>query len=452
MVPAMVAQEPEVPEPEVPVRDDGRPGMMPGMTPGMTRGAVVAWCLFDWANSAFPTVIVTFVFAAYFTGAVAPDVEQGTALWGTAISLSALAVAVLAPVLGAIADRGGRRKPWLFVFSLVCVLAGATLWFIVPGASLLVAALLLVGVANAAFELGQVFYNAMLPDVATPAMMGRVSGWAWACGYFGGIAALSICLFLFALPETPLFGLDQASQEQIRITGPFVALWYALFAWPLFLFTPDSRATGLTAGQALRQGLGQLWSTLRQLRRYANIARFLLARMLYIDGLNTLFAFGGIYAAGTFGMDFQEILVFGILLNITAGLGAAAFAWIDDWIGSKPTVMIAVVCLTISGAAVLLIETKLWFYVLGAVIGIFIGPAQAASRTLMGRLAPPALRTEMFGLFALSGKATAFLGPAVVGWVTLWAGSQRVGMATILVFFLLGLLLLIPVREPPRGQ
>ncbi|MGF1609538.1 MAG: MFS transporter [Kiloniellales bacterium] len=418
----------------------------------MTRGAVVAWCLFDWANSSFPTVIVTFVFAAYFTQVVAPDVELGTGLWGMTISLSALTVAFLAPICGAIADRGGRRKPWLFVFSLVCVVAGAALWYIVPGTSLLVAALLLVGIANAAFELGQVFYNAMLPEVATPSTMGRISGWAWAAGYFGGIAALSVCLFLFALPETPPFGLDKASQEHIRITGPFVAVWYALFAWPLFLFTPDSRATGLSAGQSLRQGLAQLWGTLRQLRRFANIIRFLLARMFYIDGLNTLFAFGGIYAAGTFGMDFQEILVFGILLNITAGLGAAAFAWIDDWIGSKPTVMIAVASLTVSGTAVLLIDSKLWFYILGAVIGTFIGPAQAASRTLMGRLAPAELRTEMFGLFALSGKMTAFLGPAVVGWVTVWADSQRIGMATILAFFLLGLVLLIPVREPPKAK
>ena len=173
--------------------------------------------------------------------------------------------------------------------------------------------------------------------------------------------------------------------------------------------------------------------------------------MLYIDGLNTLFAFGGIYAAGTFGMGFQEILVFGILLNVTAGLGAAGFAWVDDWLGSKPTIMIAVAALTVLGGATLLVETKLWFMVLGAGLGIFIGPAQAASRTLMARLAPAELRTEMFGLYALSGKATAFLGPALVGWVTLWADSQRAGMATILLFFIAGLALLAPLREP-RGE
>ena len=172
--------------------------------------------------------------------------------------------------------------------------------------------------------------------------------------------------------------------------------------------------------------------------------------MLYIDGLNTLFAFGGIYAAGTFGMDFQEILVFGIILNVTAGLGAAGFAWVDDWLGSKPTIMIAVAALTLLGAATLLVETKLWFMILGAGLGIFIGPAQAASRTLMARLAPAELRTEMFGLYALSGKATAFLGPATVGWVTLWFDSQRAGMATILLFFLAGLALLAPLKEPDR--
>ena len=413
-----------------------------------SRGAIAAWCLFDWANSAFPTVIVTFVFAAYFTQAVAPDPETGTGLWGSAISLSAFAVALLAPLLGAVADRGGPRKPWILFFTVVCVLAGGALWTIAPGPALLLFALVVVGIANAAFELGQVFYNAMLPEIAPRSMFGRVSGWAWACGYFGGIASLAACLVFFALPETPLFGLDKETQEHIRITGPFVALWFALFAWPMFLFTPDRPSAGLPVATALRQGLAQLVGTVRQLRRYGNIARFLLARMLYIDGLNTLFAFGGIYAAGSFGMDFQEILVFGILLNVTAGLGAAGFAWIDDWIGSKRTILIAVAALTLFGSAILLIESKLWFYILGCAIGVFIGPAQAASRTLMARLAPAELRTEMFGLFALSGKATAFVGPALVGWVTVWADSQRVGMATILLFFIVGLLLMIPVREP----
>ncbi len=415
---------------------------------GAGRGPILAWCFFDWANSSFPTVIITAVFAAYFTEVVAEDREIGTGQWGLAVSLSALAVAALAPVLGAIADRGGRRKPWIVLFTVVCVIAGAALWTVQPEAAFVAMALIFVGLANAAFELGQVFYNAMLPDIAPRRMMGRVSGWAWACGYFGAIFCLAAVLFLFVLPEQPPLGLDKERYEHIRVCGPFVALWFAVFAWPILLFTPDRPSNRQPLGQSVREGLSQLWKTFKELRRYRNIAVFLIARMIYIDGLTTLFAFGGIYAAGAFDMDPKEILIFFILLNVTSGIGAAVFAWVDDWIGSRRTILIAVASLFVFSAIILLIESKTWFYVLASIIGIFIGPAQAASRTLMARLAPPAMMTEMFGLFALTGKATAFIGPALVGWVTVWADSQRAGMATILAFFLVGLLLMLPVKEP----
>ena len=416
--------------------------------PKASRGAIAAWCLFDWANSAFPTVIITFVFAQYVTKAVAPDEIAGTEAWGLMISLSALGIAILAPIFGAIADHSGRRKPWIFVFTSTCVVVGSALWWIEPRPEFVLLALVLVAVANAGFEFGHVFYNAMLPDLAPQRLLGRISGWAWACGYAGGIASLVICLVAFALPEQPILGLDKESYEHVRITGPFVAIWYLVFALPMFLLAPDRPASALSTGQAIRRGVGTLIGTIRQLPRYGNIARFLLARLFYIDGLTTLFAFGGIYAAGTFGMDFQEVLTFGILLNVTAGLGAVAFAWVDDWLGSKPTILIAVAGLTVFGAAILVVEDKLWFYVLGCMIGIFIGPAQAASRTMMARLAPPDMRTEMFGLFAFSGKATAFMGPALVGLVTAAAESQRIGMATILIFFVVGALLMLPVKEP----
>ncbi len=420
----------------------------PGTDPKTGKGAIAAWCLFDWANSSFPTVIITFVFAQYVTKKVAPDEIAGTEAWGLMISLSALGIAILAPILGAIADHSGRRKPWILVFTLICLGVGSGLWWVEPEPDYLFLALVLVAISNTAFEFGQVFYNAMLPDLAPRRLLGRISGWAWACGYAGGIACLVICLLAFALPAEPIFGLDTESYEQVRITGPFVALWYLVFSLPMFLLTPDRPATPLSTGQAIRRGLGTLVETIRQLPRYGNIARFLLARLFYIDGLTTLFAFGGIYAAGTFGMEFEEVLTFGILLNVTAGLGAVAFAWVDDWLGSKPTILLAVAGLTVFGAAILVVDGKLWFYVLGCVIGIFIGPAQAASRTMMARLAPADMRTEMFGLFAFSGKATAFMGPALVGVATAAAESQRVGMATILVFFVVGMLLMLLVKEP----
>ncbi len=414
-----------------------------------SRLAVAAWCLYDWANSAFPTVIVTFVFAAYYTQALAPSSIEGTADWGRAMSLSGVAIAVMSPILGAVADQGGRRKPWIAAFSILCIASGTLLWFARPDPAYGLFALVLAAVANAAFEIATVFYNAMLPDVAAPGRIGRVSGWAWGLGYAGGLVCLGLCLVLFVLPAEPILGLDPKEAEDIRIVGPFVALWFGLFAWPMFAFTPDRPRVLLPAGRAIGRGLQALAKTLAKLPRQGMVLQYLIARMLYTDGLNTLFAFGGIYAAGSFGMDFREILIFGILLNITAGLGAFAFAWVDDWIGPKRTILIAVAFLTLLGAAILLVESKLMFYLLGSAIGLFIGPAQSASRSLMARFAPPAIRNEMFGLYALSGKVTAFIGPFLVAVVTSQTESQRWGISTILLLFVAGFLLLLPLKEPP---
>ena len=394
-------------------------------------------------------MIVTFVFAAYFTRGVAETPEAGTAQWGFMLSLSGIALAVLAPVFGAIADQGGGRKPWLAVFTAVSVVCAAGLWWIEPDPRFLLPALLLVALGNTAFEFGQVFVNAMLPQIAPASHLGRLSGWAGGLGYAGGLVCLALCLALFVMPELPLFGLDRDRAEDVRATGPFVALWFALFALPLFFLVRES-ARPFRPGAAVQQGLASLWRTLKLLPQHGQTWRFLLARMLYTDGLNTLFAFGGIYAAGSFGMSFQDILIFGILLNVTAGIGAFGFAWVDDFVGAKFTILFSVAALIGLGGAILLIESQLWFYILGCGIGAFIGPAQTASRSYYARIVPPDLATEFFGLYALSGKVTAFLGPALVGWVTFWADSQRWGMATILLFFLAGLALLWPLADPQK--
>ena len=415
-------------------------------TSSQTRG-IIGWCLYDWANSAFPTVITTFVFAAYFTKAVAADPVSGTEQWGYAISASALAVAVTGPVLGAIADHAGARKPWIAVLTFICVIATAMLWFTRPDPSDIIWVLFFVALANYAFGMGMVFYNAMLADIAPKPLTGRISGWGWGLGYAGGLLCLAVALVLFVQPDPALFGLDKSASEPIRATALLVAVWFAVFSIPLFLYTPDAPASGLSVTAAVRRGLCEFIATIRRLRDYAQIVRFLIARMFYADGLTTLFAFGGIYAAGTFGMGFSELIVFGIALNVTAGLGAAAFGWVDDALGSKKTIMIAVSALIVLSTAVLLAPSKTWFWILAMPLGIFVGPAQAASRSMMTHLTPPDVRNEMFGLYALSGKATAFMGPALLGWVTAMADSQRIGMATILVFFGIGLLLLLTVRD-----
>jgi UMF1 family MFS transporter len=425
----------------------------PAGAPGpANRRTVAAWCLYDWASNAWPTVVSSFVFAAYVTREVAPNPEVGTAWWGTGTALAGIAVAVLSPALGAIADRAGRRKPWVALFTVLTVAFALSLWTVRPEPGFLLQATILVSLGAVAFELTQVFYNATLRDVAPPGKLGRVSGWAWALGYAGGLLCLASCLVLLVFPEPPLFGLDPAASEPLRASMLLVAVWFAVFSLPFFLYVPDRPATGLSALDAAGAGLGQLVGSLKRIwSEHRTIARYLIARMLYTDGLNTLFAFGGIYAAGTFGMGFREILIFGIVLNVAAGLGALAFAWLDDWLGPKPTIQISLIGLIGFGVAALAVDTVTALYVTGCGLGLFIGPAQSASRSLMARIAPEALQTEMFGLYALSGKVTSFVGPALVGWVTLAAGSQRWGMATILAFFVVGLALLWPLPAP-EGQ
>lgn len=404
-----------------------------------------AWALFDWANSPYPTIVTTFIFAAYFTKAVAPTPEIGTTQWGWAMGLAGLLIAILAPFAGAAADRSGRRKPWLAGFSALCVGATALLWFTHPDPSDTAWALTLVVLSAVGFEMGMVFYNAMLPEVTTPARLGRLSGWAWGLGYAGGLVALIISLFVFVQAETPPFGLDKDLAEPVRATVLLAAGWFVLFAIPLFLFVPDHRRNE-APGRALRHAITDMKHLWRTLRCHPTVGRFLLARMIYTDGINTLFAFGGIYAAGTFGMSFEDIILLGIALNVTAGLGAAGFGWLDDAMGAKPTIIIGLIGITAIGIALLVIDEAWMFWALAVPMGLFFGPVQSASRSLMARLAPAEIRTEMFGLFALSGKITAFAGPIVLAWATDAFTSQRAGMATIIVFLIVGLILLLPLR------
>ncbi len=422
--------------------------MNSGSTQPATRRGVLSWAVFDFANSGFTTVVSTFVFAAYFTQAIAPDPETGTAQWGTATGVAGLLIAVTSPVTGAIADHTGRRKPWLAGFTLLCVVATAALWFAAPGAQSIPLALTAVVFGTVGFEVGLVFYNAMLPSLSPPARLGRLSGLAWGLGYGGGLICLVVALVGFIQADPPPFGLNTDNAEQVRATMLLTAGWVVLFAWPLFVFTPDAAPTGLSMATAIRQGFAALVATFKQAKHHANSFRFLIARMIYIDGVNTMFAFGGIYAAGTFGMTLEDIILFGIALNVTAGTGAAVFGFIDDRLGSKQTLTISLVALIVTSVGVLTAQTVPQFWIAALIMSVFFGPVQAASRTFMARLAPADMRGEMFGLYAVSGKITSFAGPFAVGWVTVLAGSQRIGMATILFFLVVGLVLLRGVREP----
>ena len=450
--------------------DAGPPG---GRWPGPSARA--GWVMFDWACQPFFTLVTTFIFAPFFAAAVASSPVRGQELWGYATGFAGLVIALCSPALGSIADASGPRKPWIAAFGGLLVLGCGMMWWAVPGAPAAVA-IALAGfvIATVGAEFASVFNNAMMPSLAPASRLGRLSGLGWAMGYLGGLVSLALTLvFLAAPPETgrtiaglvPAFGLDPATHEGDRIAGPFAALWFAVFVLPLFLLTPDMPSSGRSLAQAAREGTGNLARTVRGLSGQRDLFRFLLANMIYADGLVALFAFGGIYAAGTFGWRTTEIGIFGILLTITGTIGALAGGRLDDLFGPRAVVsgslvLLIVAVLGILGTtrdAVLFIvqvapavpgdglfasTSERAYLALGLLIGVVAGPLQAASRTLLVRLAPPRDIGQCFGLFALSGKVTSFLGPTLVAVLTGITGSQRAGVAVLLAFFVTGLVLI----------
>ncbi|MBS0351524.1 MAG: MFS transporter [Proteobacteria bacterium] len=406
----------------------------------LARKKVIAWCLFDWATSPFSVLITTFIFANYFTQQVAINNIIGTAQWGEVNGAAGLIVAFLSPVLGAIADYDGRRKPWLMALTPIMIISAAALWFVKPEHDYVVWALTWVMVGTMAIEISMVFYNAMLNELVPANFLGRLSGLGWGFGYVGGIVALIIALLLIqTLPS---------EAQPVRLCGPLVAVWVLAFAWPLFAFTPDRPFSGQGWYANIKQGIESLIKTLSLLRfEYRNILIFLIARMLYIDGLITVFAFGGIYAAGVFHMTLTEVIEFGIGMNISAGLGAVIFGWLDDSKGPKLTILATLSLMVACGIGILLVDSKLWFWILGMGLSLGVGPVQAASRSLLIRIAPAHLITELFGLYNLSGRATSFIGPWVLALFTHWFYSQRVGMSTVFLFMVTGGIMLALVKN-----
>ena len=406
-----------------------------------------SWAFYDWANSAFTTLVVTFIYSTYFTKAMAPDEVTGTAWWSRAVALSAVLTALLSPILGAAADRAGARKRFLAVTTALCIAGTTALAFVspaMPNAALL--ALTLYVIADWSFETGYTFYNAFLPVIASPEKIGRVSGYGWGLGYIGGLICMALALVGFVQPEVPWFGLSKDEGFNVRATCLLVALWYLVFCLPLF-FTIRERSTGavrLDVTGTLR-GLGH---TIRSLRRYREVVKFLVARLIFNDGLVTIFAFGGIYAAGTFGMTLSEVIVFGVVLNLASGIGAVVFGFLDDKIGGKRTIMLTLVALSLAAVLAVAAPNRTWFWVAGVLIGLFVGPNQSASRSLMARFVPERHQAEFFGFFQFSGKATSFLGPILLGLAAQAFNSQRAGVATVLVFFVVGGALLAMVNEP----
>jgi len=457
--------------------------MMEVVRASVPKRGIWGWMLFDWAQQPFHTLIITFVFAPYFAAAVAPDAARGQELWGLATGIGGLVIALTSPVFGAIADASGPRKPWILAFSVIGMAACCALWFAMPGMEDLLFVLIAVALAVFGMEFAAVFNNAMMPDLVPRSELGRLSGSAWGLGYVGGLISLVLVLgFMAGQPDTgrtllgfqPILGLDPATRQGDRVAGPLTAIWYAIFILPMFLFTPDIARRAAPSG-ALRRGLAELGGTLRRLPSERSYFSYLLSSMFYRDALNALYAFGGIYAAGVLQWSIVQIGLFGILANITGAIGAWLGGRTDQAFGSKSVVvgsiLILIVCcimvisttqtevlfVTVTDTAGASSLPDVIFYVAGGLIGAAGGSIQASSRTLLVDQVERDRVTEAFGLYALSGKATTFIGPLSIAFATGYFAdeamglsaqdAQRLGVTPIIVLFLIGLALLPLVRS-----
>lgn len=447
------------------------------------RRAIFGWILFDWACQPVATLVTTFIYAPYFASAVASSPAEGQALWGFAAAAAGIVIALTSPFVGAVADATGTRKPWIAAFGVLLILGSIGLWFGKPGdQSTIMVVLVSFTVLTIGMEFATVFNNAMMPSLVPPNKIGWLSGLGWATGYLGGLVSLVVALlFLSTNPKTgltligtpPAFGLDAAAREGDRFIGPLTAIWFVVFVLPLFLLTPDN-SKALKLGPAIKSGIRTTFATLREARKHKNIATFLLANMIYADGLVAMFAFGGIYAAGTFGWGAIQLGVFGILLTITGTIGALAGGRLDDKFGAKPVILGSLVLLFLSCIAILSMDRdRIFFFfpvtpadphaglfssaseklyvAIGLFIGLAAGPLQAASRALLVRLAPKAQLAQFFGLFALSGKLTSFMGPFLVATVTALTLNQKAGVSVLVLFFIAGGLLLLRVDTAQRN-
>jgi MFS transporter, UMF1 family len=443
------------------------------------------WYFFDWASQPYNTLLLTFIFGPYFAEiargyymgeGMDPEAAKAAAqsFWGWGLAIASLSIAVLAPILGAIADGTGRRLIWIWVFSGFYVIGSAGLWWVAPGgdANMLFWAVCLFGIGFIGMEFATIFTNALMPSLTQADDLGAISGSGFAFGYLGGLLALILMLLFFAegadsgltlLGTQPLFGLDPEAREGTRFVGPFTAIWFVVFMIPFFLWVkePKTHAAPLHMGRAF----ASLRDLIRSLRYRRSLAAYLASSLFYRDALNALYGFGGVYASGVLGWSIIQIGIFGLVGAVTAMVAAFIGGRADRAYGPKPVIILSIivlilVCIVIVGMT----RESLWglamdpasqmpdqiFFVCGAMIGAAGGALQAASRTMMARHTSPDRATEAFGLYALSGKVASFMAPALIALATMASGSQRIGIAPLILLFLIGLFLLSFVK--PKGE
>ncbi|MCF6321438.1 MAG: MFS transporter [Rhizobiaceae bacterium] len=451
----------------------------------VSKRGIWGWMFFDWSAQPFHTLLITFVFARYFAAEVAPNPATGQIWWGYMLAVSGILIAVLSPVLGSIADATGPRKPWIAIFTVMSIIGTAFLWYAVPGGGGMTLWILVAfGIGMIGVEFAAVFNNAIMPDLVTRDTLGRLSGSAWALGYVGGLVALIFVLTTMVesspgsgstiIGIAPILGLDQIVRGGERAVGPLTSIWFRIFIIPFFLFTPDVTKPVRIEG-AIRKGLSDLLSTLRNLPKNQSLFAYLGSSMFYRDALNGLYGFGGIYAGGVLKWEAIQLGLFGILAAFTGALGAWLGGRLDEKFGPKKVITFSVIVLII--VCIMIVTTDrqtlltfpieevsgpfaapdILFYICGALIGAAGGALQAASRTLMVDQAEGGDMTQAFGLYALSGKATSFIAPAMVAFFTGVVGqdmlglsdsaAQRFGISPLIALFAIGLVLLMWVKQ-----
>lgn len=451
----------------------------------VSKKGIWGWMFFDWAAQPFHTLLITFVFARYFAAEVAPDAATGQVWWGYMLAISGIFIAIMSPILGSIADATGPRKPWIAIFTLLTAVGTAYLWYAVPGGGGMTFWILVAfGIGLIGVEFAAVFNNAIMPDLVTRDTLGRLSGSAWALGYLGGLVALIFVLTTMVesspgsghtiIGIAPIMGLDAITRGGERAVGPLTSIWILVFIIPFFLYTPDIGKPEQIKG-AVSNGLRELGATIRNLPKNRSLFAYLGSSMFYRDALNGLYGFGGIYAGGVLKWEAIQLGMFGILAAFTGAIGAWLGGRLDEKFGPKRVITISVIVLIIVCAMIVTTDRQtlflmpiaeapgpfappdIVFYICGALIGAAGGALQAASRTLMVDQAEGGDMTQAFGLYALSGKATSFIAPALVAFFTgvvgttmmglSASGAQRLGISPLIGLFVIGLVLLAWVKQ-----
>ena len=401
------------------------------------------FALYDFANSAFTTIIITFIFSTYFAKQIAPNPVLGQSYWGWTIGFTGLLVALIGPLIGSFADKKNCTEFFIKLFTIICIILTSFLWFSKPSEKYLLYTLIIVALANFFYELSLIFYNSILIRISNYNNLGKSSGFSFALGYIGGILILIVCIKIFIDNDVLPFGLSKENSENIRATSIVVALWYLFFSIP-FLFSLKKKIKNKIekSSNNIKKIKNLFWD-----KGLNNLGKFLLARMLYADGLNAIIIMGGIFAVGVFNLEIKDLLVLSVLMNITAFIGAIIGGYANDKFSSKSVIIFSLLGLIFSSAIILFIKTKIFFLIFASINGFFIGPIQSASRVFITKSIDKNNQASGFGLFALSGKLTSFIGPLLVSTLTYISNSQRIGFSAAIILLLIGLLVLLKVKK-----